>query len=174
MKEYYKYKNLSYEIQNKLARELMEIAIETGKPNIYQYYWRITESTALWEAKQYLLEDKLTRYDVEGNVIESAESIKNKKYVVKYFEVKTGKNRGVYFAIDNVDEDEMRHFMHSNGVLLGMLPPEYHRGFYKRHKVSNGIIITFSGYTTNQYNLKIAKRYMELMKEKGHEVIISK
>lgn len=92
---------------------------------------------------------------------------------IKYFEVKTGENKGFYIGIEGATKEEQLKLLRDNGINLGILDSFYNFGFYRRHSISekNGLIWTHSCYAGNEYNRRLFKEYISILENLGYKVI---
>ncbi|WP_336769761.1 hypothetical protein [Bacillus bombysepticus] len=98
----------------------------------------------------------------------AAAKLKNKE--VRYFEVRTGENKGFYFVESNENKHEARALFGSEGFCLGIIS-EYNVGFYQRHKAKGKRIWTHTRFTTHEFNRERFEEYISQLESLGFTVI---
>jgi hypothetical protein len=82
----------------------------------------------------------------------------------KYFQVKSGDNKGHYIAIDdNIERDKQRSIMGSNGFVCGSINKINNPYFYKYHGCKNATIWLISSYYTGH---RISEDFLNKVKIK--------
>jgi len=83
--------------------------------------------------------------------------------IQKYFEVKTGKNKGFYI-VTKAPKLESKRTYKALARIWGMLVADYNYGFYSYHGVNtaNEVIWTHTRYMSHEYTRKV---YNELLKK---------
>ncbi|GAB6461396.1 hypothetical protein bcgnr5390_11450 [Bacillus luti] len=99
----------------------------------------------------------------------AATKLKNKE--VRYFEVRTGENKGFYFVESNEHKHEAIAVFGSGDLCLAIIQEEDNIGFYQRHKAKGKRIWTHSCYTTHEYNRELFGRYINQLESLGFTVI---
>ena len=91
---------------------------------------------------------------------------------IKYFEVKTGRNKGFYLGIEGATKQEQIKLLAENNINLGIIDNFYNFGFYRRHGINenNGLIWTHSKYMGHEYYRDRFKEYVSTLKNLGYEV----
>lgn len=93
---------------------------------------------------------------------------------IKYFSVKSGKNKGFYFAIEGIDKLKAIEELRKNNIYLGIINKDYNQGFYNYHNIKDGFIFALGGQTSYNYNKKVFNKYIDTLINNGYTLELIK